>query len=301
MAADEDKPKELTPEEQARREHFRQRVLLEKRIGNRMNVIRHKVLVASGKGGVGKTTAAVNLALAFSQAGDRVALLDADIHGPGVPFALGMRGVHATGGEHTLNPPAYDERLAVMSMAFLMEGNADAVIWRGPLKMAMIDNFLADVDWGPRDWLVVDTPPGTGDEILSLAQRIKPLDGLIVVTTGQAAALASSRKSLSFARQMRVPVVGVIENMGPFPCASCGREVALFGAGGGRAVAQEFGVPFLGAVPFDPQVAAAADAGTPALVSFPDGAVAAAWRNAAAEVKRAVAAAGGDEGGASKE
>ena len=178
-----------------------------------------------------------------------MALLDADIHGPGVPFALGMRGVAPTGEAHALNPVAFDDRLAVMSMAFLMEGDADAVIWRGPLKMAMIDNFLADVNWGEREWLLVDTPPGTGDEILSLAQRIKTMDGLIMVTTPQTAAVASARKSLSFAVQMRLPILGVIENMGPFPCPDCGRRIKLFGDGGGRKAAEDFGVPFLGPSP----------------------------------------------------
>jgi len=278
--------KDLTPAESARMEQFKERLHLEKRIADRMALLKYKLLVASGKGGVGKTTAAVNLALAFAQAGERVALLDADIHGPGVPFALGMKEVQPTGGEHALNPVEYDERLAVMSMAFLLQSDADAVIWRGPLKMAMIDNFLADVNWGERDWFVIDTPPGTGDEILSLAQRVKTVDGLIMVTTPQAAAVASARKSLSFARKMNLPVLGVVENMGPFPCPDCGRQIHLFGgASGGRKVAEEFGAPFLGSVPFDPEVAAAADEGRPALVSRPRGAAADAWRAIAARIR----------------
>jgi len=274
----------FTPEEQARRERFRERVLMEKRIAERMALLRRKIVVASGKGGVGKTTAAVNLALAFDAAGDRVALLDADLHGPGVPLALGMSGARPAGGEQELQPVAYDERLAVMSMAFLTADDAEAVIWRGPLKMAVLDQLLADVAWGEREWLVVDTPPGTGDELLSLAQRIRPLDGLVVVTTPQRAAVASARKSIAFARQLNVPVLGVVENMGPFPCPDCGREIQLFG-GGARAMAEELGVPFLASVPFDPQAAAAADEGRPAIVARPASAVADAWRQLAARLR----------------
>ncbi len=161
-------PKELTPDEKARLEHFKKHIVLEKRIGGRLAGIKHKILVASGKGGVGKTTAAVNLALAFARAGDAVALLDADIHAPAVPRMLGLGGARLSGKDDGIKPVAAGERLVVMSMAFLLQEDADAVIWRGPLKMAMIDNFLADIDWGKRDWLVVDTPPGTGDDPLGI-------------------------------------------------------------------------------------------------------------------------------------
>jgi len=217
--------KELSAEEQEKLARFKHRLEVDKKIASRMALIRHKVLVASGKGGVGKTATAVNVSLALAAAGDRVALLDADIHGPGVPLMLGMADVRPTGSGGGINPVAYNENLVVMSMAFLITGDADAVIWRGPLKMAMIDNFLADVNWGERDWLVADTPPGTGDEILSLAQRIKNVDGLIMVTTAQAAAVASARKSLTFAVKTGVPILGVVENMAPFACSNCGHEV----------------------------------------------------------------------------
>jgi len=285
MANDDGPDKDLSPEEREKLERFKHRVELEKRIASRMALIRHKILVASGKGGVGKTTAAVNLALAFAAEGDRVGLLDADIHGPGVPLMLGMADVKPTGGDAGLNAVAYDEKLAVMSMAFLLAGEADAVIWRGPLKMAMVDNFLADVNWGEREWLIADTPPGTGDEILSLAQRIKDVDGLIMVTTPQAAAVASARKSLTFAVKTNIPILGVVENMGPFECPSCGHKIKLFGGGGGERVAADFGVPFLGTVPFDPEMVAEADRGEPVLVARPESKSAQAWKDIAIKVR----------------
>lgn len=280
--------KESSAEEQEKLERFKARLELERRIRERMKLIRHKVLVASGKGGVGKTAAAVNVSLALAAAGDRVALLDADIHGPGVPLMLGMAEVKPTGSGGGINPVAYNENLVVMSMAFLIGGDADAVIWRGPLKMAMIDNFLADINWGERDWLVADTPPGTGDEILSLAQRIKNVDGLIMVTTAQAAAVASARKSLTFAVKTGVPILGVVENMGPFACPNCGHEVNLFGGGGGERVAADFGVPFLGGVPFDPEIVAESDLGRPVVVTRPESPAAKAWREIAAKVREMV-------------
>ena len=288
MANDDGADKELSAEEQEKLDRFKHRLELDKKIASRMALIRHKVLVASGKGGVGKTATAVNVSLALAAAGDRVALLDADIHGPGVPLMLGMAGVKPTGSGGGINPVAYNENLVVMSMAFLIAGDADAVIWRGPLKMAMIDNFLADINWGERDWLVADTPPGTGDEILSLAQRIKNVDGLIMVTTAQAAAVASARKSLTFAVKTGVPILGVVENMGPFACPSCGREINLFGGGGGERVAADFGVPFLGAVPFDPEVVAESDLGRPVVVTRPESPAAKAWLGIAEKVRERV-------------
>ncbi|MGD8718844.1 MAG: Mrp/NBP35 family ATP-binding protein [Candidatus Zixiibacteriota bacterium] len=280
--------KDLSPEEREKLDRFKQRVETERKITMRMGLIRHKILVASGKGGVGKTTAAVNLSLALTDAGDKVGLLDADIHGPGVPLMLGMADVKPTGDESGIYPEAYSDKLVVMSMAFLLAGESDAVIWRGPLKMAMIDNFLADINWGELDWLVADTPPGTGDEILSLTQRIKDVDGLIMVTTPQAAAVASARKSLTFAAKVGIPILGVVENMGPLSCPKCGEEIRLFGGGGGERVAAEFGVPFLGSVPFDPDVVSSADEGKPVLVGQPRSAAAEAWRGIAAKLRETV-------------
>ncbi len=274
-----------SPREEVARERSEQQVQLESRIGARMARIRHKVLIASGKGGVGKTTAAVNLAVGLAEAADTVALLDADMHGPTVPRMLGLGDIRPAGGEDGVNPVTYNERIVVMSIAFLIPHDSDAVIWRGPLKGKMVDNFLADIDWGERDWLVVDTPPGTGDEILSVAQRIKDLDGLIMVTTPQETAVASACKSLTFAIKTETPILGVIENMGPFTCPKCGYKMSPFGEGGGKRVAAEFGVPFLGSVPFDPEVVTESDQGRRGFVRPRSSSAAAAWRAIVGEVR----------------
>jgi ATP-binding protein involved in chromosome partitioning len=271
--------------EKAARERAEEQAQLEERIGARMARISHKLLIASGKGGVGKSTAAVNLGVGLAEAGETVALLDADMHGPTVPRMLGLRGVRPVGGEDGIEPVKFGERLVVMSIAFLIPHDSDAVIWRGPLKGKMVDNFLADIDWGERDWLVVDTPPGTGDEVLSAAQRVKDFDGLIMVTTPQETAVASARKSLTFATKTQTPILGVIENMGPFTCPKCGYEMRPFGVGGGERVAAEFGVPFLGSVPFDPEVVPEADEGRPLLLSRPESPAAAAWRDIVEKVR----------------
>lgn len=285
MPKDEVTGNKSSPEEKVARERSEQQAQLESRISARMARIRHKVLIASGKGGVGKTTAAVNLAVGLAEAADTVALLDADMHGPTVPRMLGLGDIRPAGGEDGINPVTYNERIVVMSIAFLMPHDSDAVIWRGPLKGKMVDNFLADIDWGERDWLVVDTPPGTGDEILSVAQRIKDLDGLIMVTTPQETAVASACKSLTFAIKTKTPILGVIENMGPFTCPKCGYKMSPFGEGGGERVAAEFGVPFLGSVPFDPEVVTESDKGRPLLLSQRNSSAAAAWRDIVGEVR----------------
>lgn len=274
--------------EGAAREHAEEQARLASRIAARMDGIRHKLLIASGKGGVGKSTAAVNLAVGLAEAGEQVALLDVDIHGPTVPRMLGLRNVVPVGGADGIKPVKFGERLVVMSMAFLIPRDSDAVIWRGPLKGKMVDNFLADIEWGERDWLVVDTPPGTGDEILSAAQRVKDFDGLIMVTTPQETAVASARKSLTFAVKTGTPILGIIENMGPFACPNCGYNMNPFGEGGGERVAEEFGVRFLGSVPFDPEVVPEADRGTPLLLSRPSSSAAAAWRDIVEVVRSSV-------------
>jgi Mrp family chromosome partitioning ATPase/predicted Fe-Mo cluster-binding NifX family protein len=231
---------------------------LEARLGR----IRHKLLVLSGKGGVGKSTVAVNLAVALMAAGKRVGLLDIDIHGPSVPTMLGLEGETVRGCDEGLLPIERDG-LKVMSIGLLLQEQDDAVIWRGPLKMGVIKQFLKDVVWGDLDYLVVDSPPGTGDEPLSICQLIGDLDGAVVVTTPQRVAAVDVRKSISFCRRLRVPVLGVVENMSGFACPKCGEVTQIFRSGGGRRIADDMHVPFLGSIPVDPRLAEACDNGRP--------------------------------------
>lgn len=253
--------KDLTPEEQKQAEAFRRRVLLAQRIDNRMAAIKHKIVIASGKGGVGKSSFAVNLAAALTEQGYAVGFLDGDIHGPAAGKFFGIEKPPLTGDGETVNPVVTDNGVLIMSMAFLIEEPEKAVIWRGPMKMHMIDVLLADVNWGELDYLIIDTPPGTGDEILSLAQRIKDLDGIVMITTPQSAAVNSAVKTITFAKSMNAKVLGVIENMAPYPCPECGHELSLFGSGGGQQVAAAQNVPFLGSIPFDPIMAEDVEAG----------------------------------------
>ncbi len=231
-----------------------------RRLMARLCRIDHKIIVLSGKGGVGKSTVAVNLAASLMLAGLRVGLLDVDIHGPSVPTMLGLE--HETlhvGNEGLL--PAQLGNMKIMSLGFILENQDDAVIWRGPMKMGVIKQFLTDVDWGDLDYLIVDAPPGTGDEPLSLCQLIQPLDGAVVVTTPQKVAAVDVRKSVSFCLRLNVPVLGVIENMSGFLCPKCGEITQIFPRGGGKKIAEDMRVPYLGAIPVDPVIAQSGDSG----------------------------------------
>ena len=225
--------------------------------------IRHKILVMSNKGGVGKSTVAVNLALGLAQKDMRVGLLDIDIHGPCIPNMLGLEGMPLVGDGKKIQPVAYSNNLKVVSMGFLIGNKESPVIWRGPLKMKAIQQFLEDVDWGELDFLIIDSPPGTGDEPLSIAQLIKDIDGVVVVTTPQEVALLDSRKAVNFARNLNVPVLGVVENMSGFICPHCGKRTDLFKTGGGEKAAREMNVPFLGKIPFEPEIVTSGDEGRP--------------------------------------
>ncbi len=231
----------------------------------RMSQIRRKLLVLSGKGGVGKSTVAANLALSLSQAGKRVGLLDVDVHGPSIPGLMGLEGrnVQIVGGE--IIPVAVSDNLSVMSIGFMLAGARDPVIWRGPMKYQLIRQFLTDVAWGTLDFLVVDSPPGTGDEPLSVAQLAGPAAEAIVVTTPQQVAVKDVRRCISFCEKVSLPVLGILENMSGLACPKCGEHIALFKSGGGRALAEEMEVPFLGAIPIDPEIVTAGDAGSPPL------------------------------------
>ncbi len=237
-------------------EEFKDRQQLESRLCH----IKHRVVVLSGKGGVGKSTVAVNLAVALMMAGRKVGLLDTDIHGPSIPTMLGLENERVQGGAAGLVPCDVGG-LKVMSIGFFLENPDDAVIWRGPLKMGVIKQFLKDVDWGDLDYLVIDSPPGTGDEPLSVCQLIGRLDGAVVVTTPQKVAAVDVRKSITFCRKLNVPVLGVVENMSGFACPKCGTVTQVFRSGAGQKIARDMLVPFLGSIPIDPQVAESGDSG----------------------------------------
>jgi len=230
----------------------------------RMCKVKHKILVLSGKGGVGKSTVAVNMAVSLAMAGKRVGLLDVDIHGPSVPKLLGLESSRPVlEGETTIVPMNFENKLKVMSIAFFLPNADDAVIWRGPMKMGLIRQFLRDVDWGELDYLVIDSPPGTGDEPLSVVQLIEDAFGAVIVTTPQEVALADVRKSITFCRRVGLRVLGVVENMSGFVCPECGTRHDIFRSGGGETMAAKMGVPFLGKVPLDGDVVAACDSGRP--------------------------------------
>lgn len=224
--------------------------------------IRNRILVFSGKGGVGKSTVAANLALALSKKEMTVGLLDVDIHGPNLAMMLGVSDRKLEISEGLIRPVPVNERLKLVSMSFLLEDPDFPVIWRGPMKMKVIQQFLGDVDWGELDWLIIDSPPGTGDEPLSVAQMI-PATGAIVVTTPQDVSVLDSRKAVTFARRLGLKLLGVVENMSGMTCPHCGRTIDLFKTGGGERAAAEMNVPFLGRIPLDPRIVASGDEGKP--------------------------------------
>ncbi|NPU85181.1 MAG: Mrp/NBP35 family ATP-binding protein [Syntrophaceae bacterium] len=235
----------------------------DERLREQMRRIRHKVMVLSGKGGVGKSTVAANIAVALAMEGKMVGLLDVDFHGPSIPKLLNLEGPPPVSQGAKLSPAVYGESLKVISLGFLLPEKDSAVIWRGPLKMGVIKQLLADVDWGDLDYLIIDFPPGTGDEPLSVAQLIPDSNGALIVTTPQDLSLSDVRKSIDFCRKVKLPVLGVIENMSGFVCPNCKTVIDIFKRGGGESMAQSMGVPFLGRIPIDPQIVEASDNGTP--------------------------------------
>ena len=232
------------------------------KIRSRLCRIRHKIIVLSGKGGVGKSMVAVNIAVALAMSGKRVGLLDVDLHGPSIPTMLGLEREAVQGNEGEMIPVDVGG-LKVLSLGFFLRNQDEAVIWRGPMKMGAIKQFIKDVAWGDLDYLIIDSPPGTGDEPLSVCQLIGDLDGAVIVTTPQKVAAVDVRKSITFCRQVHVPVLGVIENMSGFTCPKCGEVTHILRSGGGRRMAEDMGVPFLGSIPIDPEIARACDSGQP--------------------------------------
>ncbi len=226
----------------------------------RMNRVKYKILIASGKGGVGKSTVSVNLARALKIMGYNVGLLDADITGPNIPKLLGIEDQRMTPGQSGIEPGDADG-IKVTSMALLLSRPDSAVVWRGPKKMAAIKQFIQGVNWGDLDFLLVDLPPGTSDEPLSVIQLIPDITGAIVVTTPQDVSLLDSRKAVNMIMTLGVNVLGIVENMSGLCCPHCGETINIFSAGGGKKAADELDVPFLGAIPIDPEVSALGDRG----------------------------------------
>jgi len=248
-----------------------QRELEALELQTRMERIGRKILVLSGKGGVGKSTVAANLAMSLAQAGKKVGLLDVDLHGPSIPKILGLDGQRlgpdATGG---ISPIQISQNLSAVSVGLLLDSTADAVIWRGPMKYNVIRQFLKDVEWGRLDYLVIDSPPGTGDEPLAVAQMVGKGAWALVVTTPQDIAIADVRRSVSFCKTLNLRVAGIVENMSGLVCPHCGEQVDLFKVGGGEKLAAKMGVPFLGRIPLDPRIVASGDSGRPFVESVAD-------------------------------
>lgn len=240
----------------------------ENAITRSLGKIKNKILVMSGKGGVGKSTVSVNLALGLANKGHKVGLMDVDLHGPDVVRMLDLKGVVVPPEkpEDLVPPLQYNDKLKVVSLEYMMQDRDEAIIWRGPLKIQAIRQFVADMDWGELDYLIIDAPPGTGDEPLSVAQTI-PNVKAVVVTTPQKVALADVRKSINFCKTLQMDVVGVVENMSGFVCPHCNEKVDIFKNGGGEEIAREFDLPFLGRIPMDPRVVIAGDDGKPYLSS----------------------------------
>lgn len=242
--------------------------------------IKHTIFVLSGKGGVGKSTVAANLALALAEEGYQIGLLDIDLHGPSIPTMLGLTGARAatTVDGSEIVPVPLTANLHVMSVGFLLERADQPVVWRGPMKAGVIRQFLGDVQWGELDALIVDCPPGTGDEPLSILQAVPNADGAIIVTTPQEVSLSDVRRSVSFCHLLKMPILGIIENMSGLACPHCNQIVPLFKQGGGKKLAQDMNLTYLGAIPLDPNLVNAADAGEPYLRMYRESVAAVAFR-----------------------
>ena len=238
-------------------------VLEQNNMESRMSKIRHKIVVLSGKGGVGKSTVAANLAAALAASGKSVGILDIDIHGPSIPRMLGVAGMRAEYDGVGIAPVKAEHGLGVVSIEFFLQGDEDAVIWRGPMKMGVIKQFLSEVSWGELDYLIVDCPPGTGDEPLSIAQLLGRGTHAVIVTTPQIVAIQAVRRSINFARQLEMNILGLIENMSGYLCPECGKSSEPFGHGRGENLAKEMGVKYLGKIPISPEITISGDGGCP--------------------------------------
>ncbi len=240
------------------------------KIKEKLGQIDNKIMVMSGKGGVGKSTVSINLAIGLSLENFYVGLLDVDLHGPNVPKMLGVeRGELQRRPDGTVGPVYYSPNLKFMSVEPLLPDKDSAVMWRGPLKMSAIRQFIYDIEWGKLDYLVIDAPPGTGDEPMTIAQTI-PEAYAVVVTTPQEVSLLDVRKSISFCKQVNMPILGIVENMSGMLCPHCGKVIDVFKRGGGQKLSEELGIPFLGRIPVDPRIVTTGDAGKPLIAAYPN-------------------------------
>jgi len=255
-------------------------------IKKNLSQIKQVIVILSGKGGVGKSTVSTNLALILAQQGHNVGLLDSDMHGPTIPTMLGLENTRITQSSDGLKPVQATENLKVLSMGFLIKNQDEAIIWRGPMKMGAIRQLIGDFNWGPLDYLIIDLPPGTGDEPLSIAQIIPKITGAIIVTTPQDVALVSVRKSITFVNKLKIPVVGIIENMSGFTCPHCGKKVDIFKTGGGKKAAEDFNLPFLGDIPLDPTIVQTGDSGTTTMIK--DSTLSTSFEKIAENVKKSI-------------
>jgi Mrp family chromosome partitioning ATPase len=252
--------------------------------------IKHKIVVMSGKGGVGKSTVAVNLALTLAAGGSKVGVMDVDIHGPDVAKLLGVEDARLESTGEMIIPVPVNKNLSAMSMAFLLEDRDTPIVWRGPLKMSAIKQFLGEVAWGDLDYLVIDLPPGTGDEPLTVAQLIPEGAWAVIVTTPQDLALLDSRKAVRFAEALKMNVAGIVENMAGLECPHCGGMIDLFKIGGGEQAAKDMNVNFLGRIPIDPHMVKMSDLGIPYVVEEPDEPAPKAFREIAKNLEEMVKA-----------
>lgn len=253
----------------------------------RMGRVKHKIAVISGKGGVGKSTITANLAVAFAMYGHsgKVGILDADIHGPSIPKILGLSGQRLRVGPSGIFPVTGPLGIKVVSMGFLLPDENTPVIWRGPLKIATIRRFLTDVVWGELDMLLVDLPPGTGDEPLSIAQLIPGMDGVVIVTIPSEVSQIVVKKAVNFAKKLGLQIIGVIENMSGFVCPNCGVKIDIFRSGGGKRIAEEMNIPFLGSIPIDQKISESSDKGIPFIIEYRESSVSKTFMEIAQKIK----------------
>jgi len=266
MTTEEEKRKEL--KYSAEEEHKIKLMQQEVDIVRRMSKIKHKIAVMSGKGGVGKSTIAVNLAAAFAKKGYNTGIMDVDIHGPNVPMMFGVEGKHLIFTSNGIQP-VEGHGIKIMSVGFFLESLDSPVIWRGPKKTGVIKQFLSEVNWGDLDVLIIDNPPGTGDEPLTILQSV-PLDGVVLVTTPQAVVQEDVRKGINLVLESKVPIIGIVENMSGFICPHCNEEVPIFGSGNTEEMAKNMDVHFLGKLPLNVETPVSSDTGKPMVIKDPE-------------------------------